>query len=193
MDCWRRRSGLNSPSLFTRAGECSFTGTLGMNVTVSYLELTRPPTPPDERPCAASIAAEKLCSDEYLSLYTRVGESVRWDQRLRMPRAELAEFLGSTRSQIYVLRDALAQPIGLCEFERALPDIELKNFGLVPSAQGKGLGSFLLRTALQREWQLQPRRIWLHTDSWDHPAAIKLYQSAGFQVYLTREEPPGEL
>jgi len=164
-----------------------------MTVTVSYLELTRPPKLPEKRPYAETIAAEKLSIDEYLRFYRLVGESVRWDQRLHMPRAELAALLASKRSQVYVLRDVLAQPIGFCEFERALPEIELKNFGLIPSVQGKGLGSFLLRTTLQREWQLQPRRIWLHTDTWDHPAAIKLYQSAGFQVYLTREEPPGDL
>ena len=164
-----------------------------ITITVSYLELTRPPTPPLECPRPERITAEKLSIDEYLSLYRLVGGSVGWDQRLHMPRAELAALLASGRSQIYVLRDALARPIGFCEFARALPDIELKNFGLIPLAQGKGLGSFLLRTALQREWQLQPRRIWLHTDSWDHPAAIRLYQSAGFQIYLTRDEPPGDL
>jgi len=92
-----------------------------------------------------------------------------------------------------VLRDATTQAIGFCEFERSLSDIELKNFGLVPLAQGKGLGSFLLRTALHEEWQLRPRRIWLHTDNWDHPAAIKLYESVGFQTYLTRDEPPEDL
>lgn len=164
-----------------------------MTITVNYLELTRPPTPPEERPCAEPIAAEKLLINEYLSLYRLVGESVRWDQRLHMPRAELAALLESERSQVYVLRDERAQPIGFCEFERALPEIELKNFGLAPSVQRKGLGSFLLRTALRQEWQLLPRRIWLHTDNWDHPAALKLYQSAGFQIYLTRDEPPGDL
>lgn len=164
-----------------------------MTVTVSYLELTRPPAPPGDFFHAWHIAAEELSVDEYLSLYKLVGQAVRWDQRLKMPRDELATLLASRRSQIYVLRDPLAQPIGLCEFERALPEIELKNFGLIPSAQGKGLGSFLLRTALQQEWQLRPQRIWLHTDNWDHPAAIKLYQSAGFETYLTREEPAGDL
>lgn len=102
-----------------------------MNVTVSYLELTRPPTASEERPCPERITPEKLGLDEYLNLYMLVGESVRWDQRLHMPRAELAGLLVSAR-----------------------------------------------------------RPIWLHTDSWDHPAAIKLYQSAGFQIYLTRDEPP---
>lgn len=159
----------------------------------SGLLLTRPPAPPEDLFHAERIVAEKLSVDEYSSLYKLVGHPVRWDQRLKMPRTELAALLASPRSQIYVLRDALTQPLGLCEFERDLPAIELKNFGLVPSVQGKGLGSFLLRTALQREWQLQPRRIGLHTDSWDHPAAIRLYQSAGFQICLTRDEPPGDL
>jgi ribosomal protein S18 acetylase RimI-like enzyme len=162
-------------------------------VRVSYLELTRPPAPLRDRLHAERIAAEKLPVDEYLNLYARVGEPLRWDQRMKMPRSELATLLASTRSQIYVLRDAITRAIGFCEFERDLPEIELKNFGLVPSAQGKGLVSFLLRAALQEEWQLFPRRIWLHTDNWDHPAAIKLYASAGFRTYLTRDEPPGDL
>ena len=162
-------------------------------VTVSYLELTHSPIPPAERPCPVRVAAERLSVDEYLSQYTLVGESVRWDQRLHMPRAELAALLASAGSQVYVLRDGRGQSIGFCDFERALPAIELKNFGLVRSVHGIGLGSFLLRTTLQREWQLHPRRIWLHTDNWDHPAAVRLYQSAGFQISLTRDEPPGDL
>jgi len=85
------------------------------------------------------------------------------------------------------------QAVGFCEFERCLPEIELRNFGLIPAAQGKGLGSWLLRTALHHEWELGPRRIWLHTDSWDDPAALRLYQDAGFRVYMMREEPPGDL
>lgn len=160
---------------------------------VSYLELTRPPPPPSDHVGAELIAAEKLTVDDYLTLYRQVGEPLRWDQRLKMPRAELVPLLSSIRSQIYVLRDATTQPIGLCEFERTLPDIELKNFGLIPSAQGRGLGSFLLQTALHAEWQLRPRRIWLHTDNWDHPAAVKLYERAGFVTYLVRDEPPDDL
>jgi len=162
-------------------------------VRVSYLELTHPPPPPDDRSHTERIAVEKLPIDDYLDLYRRVGEPLRWDQRLKMSRNELVTLLASPRSQIYVLRDATTQATGFCEFERSLPEIELKNFGLVPSVQGRGLGSFLLRTALHEEWQLRPRRIWLHTDNWDHPAAIKLYESVGFQTYLARDEPPGDL
>jgi GNAT superfamily N-acetyltransferase len=162
-------------------------------VKVSYLQLTHPPSPPSDRLHAARVTAEKLPIDEYLSLYRHVGAPVRWDQRLKMSSTALSSLLASPRSQVYVLRDATTQPIGFCEFERDLPQIELKNFGLIPSAQGKGLGSLLLRAALYQEWQLGPRRIWLHTDNWDHPAAIKLYESVGFQTYWVRDEPPGDL
>jgi GNAT superfamily N-acetyltransferase len=162
-------------------------------VSVSYLELTQTPAPSPTRLGEELISAEKLPVNEYLDLYRRVGEPLRWDQRLNMPRSELIRLLQSQCSQIYILRDRRGQALGLCEFERCLPGIELKNFGLVPSAQGKGLGSWLLRTALHHEWRLQPERIWLHTDNWDHPAAVHLYESAGFRVYMVREEPPGDL
>lgn len=162
-------------------------------VRVTYLELTQTPAPIPAQPGKERIAAEKLPISEYLELYCRVGEPLRWDQRLRMPRSELIRLLDSQRSRIYVLRDGDGRALGLCEFERFLPDIELKNFGLAPSAQGRRLGSWLLRTALHQEWELRPGRIWLHTDNWDHPAALRLYESTGFRVYMVRDEPPGDL
>lgn len=162
-------------------------------VRVSYLELMQTPAPIQDHLGEERICRGNLPVDEYLDLYCRVGQPLGWDQRLRMPRSELTLLLDSDRSQIYVLRDGRDQALGLCEFERCLPEIELKNFGLVPQARGRGLGSWLLRTALHHEWSLQPRRIWLHTDGWDHPAALSLYENAGFRLYVVREEPPGDL
>jgi GNAT superfamily N-acetyltransferase len=162
-------------------------------VRVSYLELIQSPLPIRTHLGDERVSQERLCVDEYLDLYRRVGEPLRWDQRLKMSRSELIRLLESEHSQIYVLRDGRGGALGLCEFERCLPEIELKNFGLVTRAQGKGLGSWLLRTALHHEWRLQPSRIWLHTDSWDHPAAVHLYQDTGFRIYMAREEPPGDL
>jgi ribosomal protein S18 acetylase RimI-like enzyme len=157
------------------------------------MELTEPPAAIPTRLGQERIAREKLPVAEYLDLYRRVGEAVGWDQRLRMPRSELIELLESPRSQIYLLRDAGGLALGFCEFERCLPEIELKNFGLVPAARGRRLGSWLLRTSIRSEWELEPTRIWLHTDNWDDPAAMRLYERAGFRVYRVRDEPPGDL
>lgn len=162
-------------------------------VRVSYLELTQIPAPIPVRVGNEQVSQEKLAVDEYLELYCRVGRPLRWDQRLKMPRSELTLLLGSEGSRIYVLRDGHGQALGFCEFERCLPEIELKNFGLAPQAQGRGLGAWLLRTALHHEWRLHPGRIWLHTDNWDHPAALRLYEKAGFRAYAVRDEPPGDL
>jgi hypothetical protein len=53
-----------------------------------------------------------------------------------MPEAELAALLDTGSVDIYVLRHENGHPLGFCEFERgAFPEIELKNFGLIPEAQ----------------------------------------------------------
>ena len=161
---------------------------------VHYLELTRPPAPIRARVGTERVAAERLGLDEYLELYQRVGAPLRWDQRLRMPREELRALLQSGRIAIYVLREDAGRALGFCEFDRtALPEIELKNFGLVPEAQGRRLGPWLLAIALHHEWESNPRRIWLHTDAWDHPSAIPVYERAGFRTYMTRDEPSAGL
>jgi GNAT superfamily N-acetyltransferase len=111
-----------------------------------------------------------------------------------MDRGELAALLAGDRLAIHLARGPDGAPLGFCELDRGgLPEVELKNFGLVPAAQGQGLGPRLLHAALEAEWRRGPTRIWLHTDTWDHPAAIRTYERAGFVTYLVREEPADEL
>ncbi len=161
---------------------------------VSYLEQTEPATPPMLHWGSERVALERLAREDYLALYRRVGEPLKWDQRLSMPDAELDSLLGGGSLRIYVLRDVRREALGFCEFDRAhFPQIELKNFGLVPEAQGRGLGPWLLASALQGEWRSNPDRIWLHTDTWDHPAALRVYERAGFRVFDVRDEPAGPL
>jgi GNAT superfamily N-acetyltransferase len=163
-------------------------------VRVSYLELRTPPAPQAAGSLAGAVSVERLTSADYLAVYRRVGEPVRWDQRLLMPREELEALLAGDRLCIYVLRNAAREAIGLCEFDRSgFPDIELKNFGIVPEMQVRGLGRGLLTTALLREWETGLQRVWLHTDSWDHPAARRLYSSLGFRLFEACDEPAGPL
>jgi GNAT superfamily N-acetyltransferase len=111
-----------------------------------------------------------------------------------MPDAELTALLDGGSLNIYVLRNGQDRALGFCEFDRhEFPEVELKNFGLVPEAQGRGLGSWLLSVALREEWISGITRIWLHTDNWDHPAATHVYERAGFRVYSVRDEAAGAL
>jgi GNAT superfamily N-acetyltransferase len=157
---------------------------------VTYLEQREPARPPAVYWGSERVSIERMAPQDYLALYRRVGAPLRWDQRTTMPAAELAALLAGESLHIYVLRDLRAEALGFCEFDRsAFPEIELKHFGLVPEAQGRGLGPWLLATALQDEWRSNPDRIWLRTDTWDHPAAVQIYERAGFTVFDVREEP----
>jgi GNAT superfamily N-acetyltransferase len=163
-------------------------------VQVTYMELRWSPAPPIDRCGSERIAREHLFLRDYLTLYRNVGEPLRWDQRLLMPEAELRALLKGKALNIYVLRDQQRNALGLCEFDRReFPEIELKNFGLIPGAQRRGLGPWFLKIALLEEWNSGAKRIWLHTDTWDHPAAIRLYERTGFCVYDVRHEAPGML
>lgn len=162
---------------------------------VTYMEALAPPATVPVHAGPERIAREVLDRATYLDLYRRVGEPVRWNQRTQMTKLEIEQLLASDACRIYVLRDRFAgTPIGFCEFDRsAFPQIELKNFGLVPEVQGRGLGAWLLATAVSGEWADRPQRIWLHTDEWDHPAAVRTYGRAGFVTYEVRQEPAGPL
>lgn len=105
-----------------------------------------------------------------------------------MPAQALVAWLKLDTSHIHILRED-GKAVGLCEFDAAeFPTVELTHFGLVPNARGRGLGSFLLDSGLRSCWTLKPERLWLHTDTNDHPNAITVYQRAGFQRYAERLE-----
>lgn len=155
-------------------------------IWVTYLELLQAPARAPPRTGPERVRLESMTGPEYLDLYRRVGEPLSWDTRLRMPIVELESLLAGRSLHIYAMRDgsSATPPLGFCEFERqAFPEIELKHFGLVSEAQGRGLGLWLLTSALYGEWESGATRIWLHTDAWDHPAAVPVYQRAGFRIY----------
>lgn len=156
---------------------------------VTHMEMTAPPAMSVPAPRAGvALAREMLARSAYLDLYRAVGGPVQWDQRLRMSAAALDAQLGDAGTHVYVLR-VTGEPAGLCEFVGVGSDVvELANFGLVPAAQGQGLGSFLLTGALAACWAFAPSRIWLKTDTNDHPAAVRTYEKAGFRVTGKRWE-----
>jgi GNAT superfamily N-acetyltransferase len=161
-----------------------------VDLLVTYMEMLAPPQgAPRASPLAGAIVArEALDPDGYLDLYRAVGGPVQWDQRLRMAEAELETLLADDATHIHVLR-VDGEAGGLCEFNHVgQAAIELAHFGLVPAFQGKRLGPFLLDRALRGAWSHRPQRLWLHTDTYDHPAAQSVYGRAGFKPYARRME-----
>lgn len=161
-----------------------------VDLLVTYMEMTAPP--PGDAFAApapgAMVAHETLDIAGYVSLYRAVGEPVQWDQRLRIGSGELERLLALASTHIHVLR-VDGEAAGLCEFNGVgQADVELAHFGLIPRFQGRKLGPFLLDRSLRAAWSHRPRRLWLHTDTFDHPSAQSVYTRAGFRPFLQRME-----
>jgi GNAT superfamily N-acetyltransferase len=121
----------------------------------------------------------------YRYLYREVGRPWHWLDRWNWSDARVAEHLASGGIEIWMLTVA-GTPAGYFELHRTAHEVELCYFGLLPEFIGQRLGPALLSVAAQQAWSSGPHRVWLHTCSLDHPAAIRNYQRVGFVPY--REE-----
>jgi GNAT superfamily N-acetyltransferase len=80
----------------------------------------------------------------------------------------------------------------LCRHPEDGNSVELKYFGLLPSFVGQGLGRAIVQAAIAQAQRWSTGRVWLHTCSDDHPAALSTYQKAGF-VLIQTETAPSEV
>ena len=122
----------------------------------------------------------------YRYLYREVGRPWHWLERWDWTDARVAEHLASGGIEIWLLA-VKGTPAGYFELHRTAHEVEICYFGLIPEFIGRKLGPALLTRAVQEAWRSGPDRIWLHTCSLDHPAALRNYQRVGFMPY--REEP----
>ena len=162
--------------------------------TVWYLELTErtalaPETVPD--PQIEITRAESAGPEFGRFLYTAVGGDHFWIDRLPWTWHEWEDWLSQPALENWVVWSC-GRPVGYAEL-RADTDgnVEICSFGLIPGARGNGLGRYLLTLAVENAWTIAERcpglspakRVWLHTCSFDSPAALHLYRSQGFRVY----------
>lgn len=162
-----------------------------IDVTVTHLEMTaRPGWPRPHMPSgppAALIGAERAPVWYFLALYERVGAEYEWTDQIVAPADEVSAFLHDPAVTLYTFIRA-GWPHGFFILDARAPSIcNLAYFGLVPEAIGRGLGTFLLQTAVHMAWDRPAiERITVNTNSLDHPRALPLYQKAGF-VPVRRE------
>ena len=150
----------------------------------TYLEMERSARPaPSAWP--VGLALEPLAGDlaRYRAIYGEVGRPWLWFSRVAMRDRKLAAILDDPAVEPLALtRDG--RDIGILELDfRTRPDCELAFLGLVPGLHGQGLGRRLLAEAIARAFSRPIERLWLHTCTLDHPAALRLYLAAGFRPY----------
>jgi GNAT superfamily N-acetyltransferase len=119
----------------------------------------------------------------YRDLYRRIGEDWLWFSRAVMPDAELAALLADPATEVLALEDANGIAVGLAELHYALGDVEIAMFGVVPGLTGTGAARWLMQETLDRVWSAGVGRVWLHTCTFDHPAAVRFYGKAGFAPF----------
>jgi GNAT superfamily N-acetyltransferase len=166
-------------------------------VTRTYLELTSRDAFRPARLADPGVQLERVhrCpADLYRHLYQAVGGPYTWIDRLSWTDREIEEHVARPDISIWVLRAGM-EIAGY--FELAGPaggSAEIVYFGLVGSFQGRGLGKHLLTLAVDEAWAIGATRIWLHTCTLDHPAALPNYLRRGFREFrretYTVEVPP---
>jgi len=156
-----------------------------MKITVYYLQMLayqeRAVPPPGAG--ISVIHSRRPTVAWYRFLYDAVGRDYDWTSRKKLSDAELAAIIQDPRVEIQVVF-VEGVPAGFVELDRRVGgEIEITQFGLVPEFIGQGLGRYFLQWAIDRAWSYTPRRLWLHTCTTDHPAALPNYLKAGFAIY----------
>jgi len=152
---------------------------------VTCLEMTEKPRLRPS-PAGQGFTLERLGAadvERFRALFSSVGADLMWFSRLVMPVEKLAAIIGDANVESYALMSGGSE-LGLLELDfREAGQCELSFFGLVPAAIGKGAGRYLMNEALSRAWARPISRLWVHTCSFDHPAALDFYRRSGFRPY----------
>jgi len=129
------------------------------------------------------VHAKKPTLRYYRFLYDAVGKDWDWSSRNKLSDATLTAIIHDPKDEIHVLM-VEGVPAGFVELDRRIEgEVEISQFGLTPEFIGQGLGRYFLQRAIDKAWSYGPKRLWLHTDTQDHPAALPNYLKRGFAIY----------
>ena len=164
-------------------------------VIVYYLEMNDPGELCPKGPLTTKVdlVQSKIPSPAFSRyLYTAVGGDWNWLDRLNWTWDQWLEYLENPHVETWVAYVS-GTPAGYFEMENKDGNVEIVYLGIMPQFIGKGLGGYLLTKALERGWEMKATRVWLHTCTGDHPAALNNYKARGMKMYkqeVTFEDIP---
>jgi len=156
-------------------------------VTTWSLEmLERSALKPGRAPDVAPVVRRILPPRPELNrqLYIDVGRDWYWRDRLVWDLDQWAAFVNRPAVQTWVMEvdGAMAGYVELDQ--QAQGSVEIAYFGITPPFFGRGLGGHLLTEAIRKAWEVPgARRVWVHTCSLDHVAALPNYQARGMRIF----------
>ena len=153
---------------------------------VTYLEMNDAPKfdwPKNLKYKLSILLAENFPSWYFLFFYKQVGKKYLWTDWLEKSKEEIDQFVNDKQVLLYTLiKDGL--PCGFYMLDYRKKEVcDISFFGLVEEAIGKGLGKYLLKTAILTAWDRRKiKKLTVNTCSLDHKSAIYLYQKHGFKA-----------
>ncbi|MFS4436921.1 GNAT family N-acetyltransferase [Paracoccaceae bacterium GXU_MW_L88] len=154
-------------------------------VTITYLEMAAPPDAPPPLPDGFVITeAVNFPLWYFFSLYDAVGAAYQWTDR-HDDRDGTAAWIARHDVRLFTL-EKQGWPHGFFMLEGG-ETVDLAYFGLVPEAVGLKIGRTFLRHAVATAYKNGAKKLTVNTCTLDHPRALPLYQSVGFQPIRTKE------
>lgn len=139
----------------------------------------------------ALLADERIHVDQvvecppsfYRYLYCEVGRNYQWVDRLSWTDEQIHAYLSKPNISLWVLYCAGA-PGGYFELRQNEDgSVQIVFLGLLKEFMGRGLGKYMLTIAVKQAWNKAINRIWVHTCTLDHPAALSNYLKRGFKPF----------
>ena len=139
---------------------------------VTYLEMNDAPKfdwPKNLKYKLSILLAENFPSWYFLFFYKQVGKKYLWTDWLEKSKEEIDQFVNDKQVLLYTLiKDG--PPCGFYMLDYRKKDVcDISFFGLVEEAIGKGLGKYLLKTAILTAWDSRKiKKLTVNTCSLDH-------------------------
>lgn len=162
-------------------------------VITTYLEMRslaelRPKLCADERFWIGEATVKQWQFNKFL--YLTVGSPWAWNDKRDWTHDQWRQYAESDQLRTFgAYYDG--SPAGYYELHHDGDEVEIMYFGLLPAFVGRGLGGALLSRAIEEAWRMEPRRVWVHTCTLDHPAALANYLARGMKIYKTETTRTG--
>ena len=118
--------------------------------------------------------------------YKNIGKKHKWIDRLVWTDSQWIDYVSNKNVKTYVFKfkDDLAGFFELI-YHGEKKEVEIAYFGLLEEFLNKKLGSYLLFRAIQKSFNGDIDRVWVHTCSLDHKNALNNYIARGMKIFKT--------
>ena len=116
--------------------------------------------------------------------YKNVGKNHRWVDRLVWNNLKWMSYLENKNVHTFILK-LNEELVGYFEVinDFSTSSSEIAYFGILDDYIGKKFGSYFLSEAIKKCFELNSKKVWVHTCSLDHKHALKNYLNRGMKIF----------